>query len=178
MSERIPFIEPSVLQLRLKHLFTYDPLSGLFTRNVSIRSSNAKAGMVAGGLTYEGYVVIRVDGIKYKAHRLVWLYMTGEWPTLMVDHRDTNKSNNAWANLRLADNSLNKMNAGAQANNALGLKNIHVLKNGKFRVSVGKNKTYLQKTLHTLEMAQLCANQFREQLHGDFARHGEHNEQS
>ena len=36
--------------------------------------------------------------------------MTGEWPVIDVDHKDTVKSNNRWSNLRLATTSENGQN--------------------------------------------------------------------
>ena len=48
---------------------------------------------------------------KYKTHRLVWLWMTGRWPSGQVDHKDREGRNNKWSNLRevsFGDNSRNK----------------------------------------------------------------------
>lgn len=94
---------------RLRYLFDYDPDTGVFTRRVTV-THNARAGDVAGSPTSAGYLSIWVDGKAYLAHRLAVLYMTGEWPKSEVDHRDTNRRNNRWNNLRDATGIENATN--------------------------------------------------------------------
>lgn len=99
-----------VTSSRLRALFIYDPVTGYFTRLV--RAGHAKAGVVAGSVHKEtGYRHINIDGYPYCAHRLAFLYMTGEWPISIVDHKDRNKDNNRWDNLRNATNSQNSANS-------------------------------------------------------------------
>lgn len=43
-------------------------------------------------------------------HRAAWLIVTGSWPNHGVDHRDGDRSNNKWANLRPATQSQNRQN--------------------------------------------------------------------
>lgn len=71
-----------------------------------------------------GYVVIRIAGYLYRAHRLAWLYMTGEWPALAVDHVNRNPSDNRWANLRQATPRQN--GANSKPRGAHGLKGVHL----------------------------------------------------
>lgn len=99
---------------RLREVLLYDPHTGLFTwrgrRGLGANAANTE-GAPAGSIGTKGYVAITVDGHPgYKAHRLAWLYMTGEWPTEQIDHRDTVRHNNAWDNLRLATLAQNAQN--------------------------------------------------------------------
>jgi hypothetical protein len=109
-------------QNRLQELLEYNPLTGVFTRRVN--SGHAKAGAVAGTKHIDGYIMVGVGGDKYFAHRLAFLYMTGEWPISGVDHRNTIKSDNSWGNLRDCtqrenmNNPITKMNHVASMNDA------------------------------------------------------------
>ena len=91
----------------LKHILHYDPTSGVFTWKVN--SGRSKPGKVAGYLN-KGYVVIGYKGKSCLAHRLAFLYMTGKYPILEVDHIDGCPSNNKWTNLREVSSKQNKEN--------------------------------------------------------------------
>ena len=84
--------------------FEYNPITGLFVRKTS--KGKWKSGEIAGGIDVHGYVKIRVKNLKYAAHRLAFLYMTGEIPN-MIDHINRIKSDNRWENLRACDASEN-----------------------------------------------------------------------
>lgn len=106
-------------QERLKELFEYDPAEGTFTRRCS-RGGYAK-GTVAGAFnSYYGYVHISVDAKSYKAHRLAFLYMTGEMPEGEVDHVDGNRKNNSWDNLRDVSRKENARNCCLRSDNTTG----------------------------------------------------------
>lgn len=94
---------------RLRELLHYDPETGVFTRLVWT-SSKANVGDEAGSVDDNGYIRICVDRKRYRAHRLAWLYMTGEWPKRLIDHEDTDPGNNRWKNLREANHSTNAQN--------------------------------------------------------------------
>lgn len=105
----------------LRGLLHYDPETGVFTRLVQTTPA-VRVGDVAGTVGRNGYVQIQVAGGLHYAHRLAWLYMTGEWPVAQVDHLDTNRINNRWTNLREAAPRLNSENRRkAQRNNISGL---------------------------------------------------------
>jgi len=99
-------------QERLKSLIHYNPETGVFTWLVR-RGGKALAGSVAGSITDQGYVLIRVDRHNWKAHRLAWLYMTGEQPPRLLDHKNCNRIDNRWSNIRRMDPSGNSQNVRA-----------------------------------------------------------------
>lgn len=108
----------TLTQERLKELLHYDPEMGYFTRKV--RRGRCLAGVVAGTLSDTGYIKIWFEGRLYRAHRLAWLYMTGEWPNSEIDHINGNRSDNRWVNLRSALPHQNRQNALIIPNNSSG----------------------------------------------------------
>lgn len=94
---------------RLRELLHYDPATGIFT-NIAPRKKIV-VGSVAGSLDQEsGYWMIGLDRRRYYAHRLAWLYVTGEWPSQLIDHRDGNRASNVFTNLRDAERAINQQN--------------------------------------------------------------------
>lgn len=83
----------------LREILRYDPLTGIFTWKVD--RGGQKVGDVAGCVNGRGYVLIKIDGVKYTAGRLAYLYMQGEpvEPHIEIDHHNQIKSDNRWENL-------------------------------------------------------------------------------
>ena len=77
----------------------------------------------AGGMS-GGYRTIRYQGKACKAHRLAWKIMTGEWPLEDIDHKNLDKSDNRWENLRLASRSENCGNKRLGLRNTSGVKGV------------------------------------------------------
>lgn len=109
----------TVTQERLKELLHYDPETGVFIRRTSVNNCY-KAGEIAGSVNTLGYIVLGVDRRFYKAHRLAWLYMTGDWPASQVDHINRVKNDNRWVNLRAATNAQNMQNKAKRSDNTSG----------------------------------------------------------
>jgi hypothetical protein len=107
---------------RLRALLAYDR----FTGNLLWREhrANMKAGAIAGTYDSHGYRQIRIDGRLYLAHRLVWFYIKGTWPTFDLDHRDRNRRNNKIGNLRPATRTQNCSNAKMHPRNTSGIKGV------------------------------------------------------
>lgn len=111
-------------QAELKELLDYDPATGSFFWRKTLRNGKGGAGKKAGGERY-GYIFIAVKGRIYRAHRLAWLYVYGEFPPdKLIDHINGNRSDNRIENLRLASQGENLMNRGRQSNNKAGYKGI------------------------------------------------------
>lgn len=75
-------------------------------------------------------MVIRVDGRLYKASRLAWLWMTGEWPKGEVDHVNRCSLDNWWTNLRDATHAVNMGNHKGYKNNVSGVNGVYRHSNG------------------------------------------------
>lgn len=122
----------TITAVRLRELLHYDPETGIFTWRVN-RGRMAKAGFVAGTTSLQGYRTLRIDASQYKANCLAWLYMMGKWPNADVDHRDGDRLNDKWGNLRLATRSQNAANRKTHSNNNSGFKGAHFRKDRRTR---------------------------------------------
>ncbi|MCC6776684.1 MAG: HNH endonuclease [Hyphomicrobiales bacterium] len=156
---------------RLRELLHYDPKTGIFTWKVTI-NNKTRAGAAAGCRDGHAYHLIGVDGRLYVAHRLAWLWMTGAWPEADIDHRNLDKKDNRWSNLRAATRSGNMANTGARADNTSGLKGVTWDKHrnkwlAQIRVN-GKNK-FLGR-FECLEAAHAAYVAKAKEMFGEFAR--------
>ena len=95
---------------RLRELLDYDPETGVLTWRVR-RRGRAKAGRVAGTLKKRGSLEVKVDGVRYQVHRLVWKIQKGKDPAALLDHWNRRPGDNRFSNLREADRHENVRNA-------------------------------------------------------------------
>jgi hypothetical protein len=113
----------TLTQKRLKEVLNYDPETGEFTWLVSA-GRRVRVGDVAGYQRPDGYCRIQIDGRNYRAHRLAWLHMTGEWPPHQIDHINGDPSDNRTSNLRPATHSQNMANSRKPRHNTSGFKGV------------------------------------------------------
>jgi len=66
-----------------------------------------------------GYKVTKIFSEGYFVHRIIWLYMTGNWPN-QIDHKNHDRSDNKWFNLRDVNHKENHRNRTLQNNNTSG----------------------------------------------------------
>lgn len=159
----------SVSYSLVRDLFDYDPLTGILLWK-NPRSNSVKPGTVAGNATKEGRIQVGIGGRMYRAHRIIWLWMTGEWPTENVDHEDLNGLNNSWDNLRLGNKSQNAANTARKSTNKSGFKG--VTRSGqKWAATITKNyrATYIG-SFPTAEEAAAAYDDAALRLHGPFAK--------
>lgn len=107
-----------ITQKDLKQYLEYLPETGEFFANK--KSINRPAGRKLGTVHSTGYVVIRIKDKLYKAHRLAWLYMTGEFPGNVIDHINRDKKDNRFVNLRDVTRSDNSENNPIKRSNSSG----------------------------------------------------------
>lgn len=108
-----------ITQAELKELLDYDPVTGVFRWKTS--KQKIKVGAVAGSVDkVKLYWRIMINGKKYLAHRLVWLYMTGNWPVYQLDHINGIPNDNRFCNLRECTHAENHQNIGKSVKNKSG----------------------------------------------------------
>lgn len=112
-----------ISQEELKKLFDYDPVTGVLSRLVRT-GQNCKLGPVSVVPNSNGYILVRLGGRKQPVHRVAWAWTTGEWSGTDIDHRDLDKANNRWSNLRKATRSQNQANCALPSNNTSGKKGV------------------------------------------------------
>jgi hypothetical protein len=108
----------------VKERIDYDAETG---RLIWIKSPSARApvGSEAGTPSGCGYRQVKFNGIAYKAHRLIWLMQTGEWPEHEIDHINGDRADNRWSNLRAATTAQNKQNLAKRTDNSTGATGVH-----------------------------------------------------
>ena len=134
--------------------FRYDEDAGkLYHREAR---GSAKKGQEAGRVVGRGYRSIRVEGVPYYLHRLIWI-LHHDKVQHTIDHIDHDISNNHISNLRDVTPQENAKNCKLGKNNTSGVQN--VWKRGtKWVVQIwvdGSNK-YLG-SYEDIELAKLVA---------------------
>jgi hypothetical protein len=128
---------------RLKRLLAYNPKTGKFRWRV-----DRPLGGHASGNS------VCIEQKEFLAHHLAWFYMTGRWPKHQIDHRNMDRSDNRFSNLREATKAQNMRNRLEQKNNTSGMRGIYLQKNkrsvsyftyikvNRKRLSLGYFKTF------------------------------------
>ena len=112
----------------VRRALDYDPETGSLTwrtRADRDHSWNMRfSGEVAGNTTRTGYRILHMSAGMFLAHRLIWIWMTGDMPDGNIDHINRDRADNRWCNLRLASASQNAMNSGLREANTSGVKGV------------------------------------------------------
>lgn len=89
----------------------------------------------------EGYIHPMILCEKIPLHRLIWLYMTGEWPKGDIDHINGRRDDNRWCNLREVTRKENCRNRKRPKTNTSGCIGVSQRENsGKWRAYINNDK--------------------------------------
>lgn len=150
---------------RLRELLVYAPGSGVFTWRV--QRGCRPQGSTAGTPDGKGYLLIRIDGTSYKAHRLAWLYVNGELPPDGIDHINRKKSDNRIANLRPATQIQNLQNQSISNRNTSGFQGVNwhsQRKKWRAEIAINKKKYHLG-LFENISDAIFARNSAKKKLH-------------
>jgi hypothetical protein len=120
----------------------------------------------------EGYLQGSIFDRLYRAHRVIWCLMTGEWPTALIDHRDGDRGNNKWKNLRAATRSQNNRNTCSRLGSSSKYLGVYWEKQrGKWvaAINIGKRPKVLG-CFASEEEAARAYDHAASREYGDFAR--------
>lgn len=156
-----------ITQERLRELFEYR--DGHLFWKVK-KAQRISIGDRAGTADSDGYYRTRIDGRRYKNHRLIYLFFTGNLPKIL-DHINGIRTDNRIENLRKCTFSQNNMNVKRRKNNRSGYKGVFFKKEKKRYVAqIRINKTAIHLgCFDTAEEAALVYDKKAKELFGEFA---------
>lgn len=149
------------------NLFTYDDGKLLW----KAKKGKMIAGSEAGTMNDQGYMIVMLDGQRYRTHKIIFLMHHGYMPKY-VDHIDGNRSNNKIKNLRECTQSENMYNASIRSDNRSGEKGVSWHKGAnkwRVRLYIGGQETQIG-LFDDFELAQLVSAEARDKFHKEFAR--------
>lgn len=152
----------------VRQRYTYDPEEGELRWVGGMKGR--RAGAVAGCRKPRGYTMILINGKEYRAHRIIWLWMTGSLPSVGIDHIDGDGHNNRWGNLREATQAQNLRNVRTHRDNKQGLKGVHKARN-RFEARICVD--YRSMTIGYYDTPEEAHEAYKKAayiLHGEFAR--------
>ncbi len=161
---------------RVRELFDYDQKTGHVTRRITVNARAKKGTTVGCRNSTDGYLVLNIDHSVHKRlfqlHRIIWLWMTGEWPKCQIDHINRIRDDNRWENLREATNGQNTINQAVRKDNKLGCKGIwYDKKRDQYRVKIQvKGYEYTIGRYDTFEEAKEWRKLAEEEFYGEFAK--------
>ena len=105
--------DANITARRLREVVSYNPETGEFTRLVRLAQRHQVGDRADFPINFgpmQGYRRLGLDSRRFLAHRLAWLYVHGEWPSMHIDHINGDKGDNRIANLRDASPRINAEN--------------------------------------------------------------------
>ena len=145
----------------------YDPSTGVLSWIVN--KGSAGKGKVSETKSF--YITHQVDYKEYKATHLIWLYVYGYLPTMIIDHINGNIADNRLENLREVTLIQNNRNAAKKSNTSSRFRGVSKKGYHKWRVMIRTDV----KHLYIGEFYDECEAAFRYDMasiiyHQDFGR--------
>lgn len=178
--------KPRISPALAAELLDYDPETGfltwrkrrrdLFSANRShARWNNRFAGTRAFTFVNDkGYYCGTILEHPYKAHRVIWAIVYGEWPRGQIDHIDGCRLNNCISNLRVVTNAENLRNAGISAANTSGITGVSWdKKRGKWHAFIRANTKNIHLGYYNNIDDAATARRRANELYGFHPNHGE-----
>ena len=162
----------------LRQCFTYDPTTGVLTWSADRPREHFRTearwrgwiscygGRAAGYFDWAGagYIGLCVGGKRFWSHRVIWKMQTGCDPISGIDHRNGNKTDNRWRNLREATQQQNLWNLPTKRGRLPT--GVYVRRSGHYSVKAGK--VYLG-TFDTAKKAGEAYRSYVKRTRGEFA---------
>lgn len=92
---------------QVRELFNYDPETGALTLTDYAKSARH---LFAEYRDQQGMLKTRIGFDQYVTHRLIWLWVHGEWPPFDLQHQNGLRDDNRRVNLVERDRSLEQLN--------------------------------------------------------------------
>lgn len=148
--------------------FSYDHKTGVLTYLKANKHKNI--GDSAGFVHKSGYLVIKVNKISLKVHRIAWYLYYGVDAEGMIDHINGDRTDNRIENMRVVSFIENSKNRGINKNNTSGAKGV-VKKGNKYYARIGFNgiKLFIG-SYNTLEDAEVAYKEKAVELYGEMVR--------
>lgn len=116
------------------------------------------------------YWHVKIDSLAIKRSHIVFLFATGKWPALQIDHRNGNSLDDGFKNLREATQTQNAWNHKGRSKATDLPMGIRKLSSGMFQARIACNKkTQTIGTFSTAESALSAYQEKRNELFGEFA---------
>ena len=156
-----------------RRIFSYDTETGELKWAVTLSSAAVK-GKPCAAKNFHGYYTVKVRGKTYLVHRVVWLMMTGSFPTTTIDHINRVRSDNRWSNLRLATITQQAGNTIRTDGKVTGVRGVRMC-GKKFQARIrtknpvtGESRLVHLGTFPTLELAKAAYDAIAKDYFGEF----------